>query len=142
MRNMHTMAFIVFLFIGCQLGDPPAAVLKAFAGKYPGAQEVTWNIDRNGWHEADFTLDGTKYRADFEANGNWVETETSVKWQDLPEAAQKAFKNEDKKKDIVEIEFVDNRKEGKFYDIEYKIGGGKQDIRITPAGTVLGTDQH
>jgi len=142
MRNMHIMAFILFLFTSCQLGGPPAEVLKAFADKYPGAQEVTWNIDRNGRNEADFTLAGTKYRADFEANGTWVETETNVKWHDLPEATQKAFKNEDKKKDIIEIEFVDNREEGKFYDIEYKISGGKQDIRITPAGTVLGTDRH
>lgn len=139
---MHIIAFIIWLLPSCQLGTPPEKVLKAFAEKYPEAQEVKWSVDRNTRHEADFTLNGTKYRADFENNGEWVETETSVKWHDLPEVAQKAFKNEDKKKDIVEIEFVDSHKQGKFYDIEYKIGAGKQDIRITPEGTVLGTDRH
>lgn len=139
---MQIIAFVICFLTSCQTGTPPEKVLKAFAEKYPTAQEVTWSIDRNARNEADFKLNGKKHRADFNPDGEWVETETSVKWNEVPPAVQKAFKNEDRKKDIVEIEFVDSHKEGKFYDIEYKIGAGKQDIRITPEGTVLGTDRH
>jgi hypothetical protein len=142
MPKMQTLALLFFLLPSCQNGMPPEAVAKAFAEKYPNAEKATWTIDRNGRFEADFKLDGTKYRADFDGNGQWVETETSVKWKDLPEATQKAFENEDKKKDIVEIELVDSHEKGVFYDIEYKIGIGKQDIMITPEGSVLGTDRH
>ena len=123
-------------------GGPPEKVTKAFAQKYPDATKVTWNIDRNGRHEADFKMGGTSYRSDFETDGTWVETETSVKWKDLPEAVKSAFQNEDEKKDIIEIEMVDSNEKGKFYDIEYKIGIGKQDIVITADGKVLGTDRH
>ncbi|MBI1226702.1 MAG: hypothetical protein GC192_15820 [Bacteroidetes bacterium] len=133
---------LAYLLTSCQLADPPKKVLKAFENKYPKAEKVSWNIDRNGRHEADFTLDGTKYRADFDADGTWVETETSVKWDDLPKATKSAFKDEDKKKDIVEIELVDSHEKGHFYDIEYKTSGHKQDIMITPDGQVLGTDTH
>lgn len=139
---MQILAFIICFAMGCQAGFPPEKVLKAFNEKYPAATEVSWSIDRNGRFEGDFKLDGTKYRADFDGDGQWVETETSVKWKDLPEATQKAFENEDKKKDIVEIELVDSHEKGAFYDIEYKIGVGKQDILITPEGRVLGTDRH
>lgn len=142
MTIMRILFLFAYLMTSCSLTEPPAAVLKAFKAKYPNADKITWNIDRNGRHEADYTLDGTRYRSDFEADGTWVETEHSVKWKDLPAAVQQAFEGEDKKKDIIEIESVDNQKEGMFFDIEYKIGGGKQDIRIAADGRVLGTDNH
>jgi hypothetical protein len=128
--------------MGCTIGQVPDEAREAFKQRFPNAENAAWNIDRNGYNEVEFTLDGKKYRADFDAKGEWVETESSVKWDDLPLAVQEAFKLEDKKKDIVEIEFVHNREKGKFYDIEFKKGGGKLDIAIRPDGTVLGTDNH
>ena len=139
---MKGIMIFVCLVSSCQLGGQPEKVLEAFAQKYPDATKATWAIDRNGRHEADFKMGGTSYRADFDADGTWVETETSVKWKDLPEATKAAFQNEDKKKDIIEIEMVDSHEKGKFYDIEYKIGVGKQDIVITAEGKVLGMDRH
>lgn len=134
---------LAYFFSSCQLSaDPPEKVLIAFKAKYPNAEKVTWSVDRNTRHEAGFIQDGSHFRADFEADGTWVETETSVKWDEVPEAAKAAFNKEDKKKDIIEIELVDSKKEGRFYDIEYKTDGHKQDIRITPNGEVLGTDRH
>ncbi len=139
---MRILFLFSYLFTSCNLAEPPAKAVETFRAKYPNAQEITWNIDRNGWHEADFTLNGQKFRADFEASGAWVETETKAKWGDLPDAVKKAFQGNDKKKDIVEIELVDSKSEGKFYDIEYRTSGHKQDIRITADGQVLGTDRH
>ncbi len=139
------MRIILMLFsqlLSCHLSDPPVKVLNAFQQKYPNAKEVSWNADRNGRHEADFKVGGTHYRADFNQDGTWVETETSVKWKDLPEATKESFKKESNQKSIVEIELVDSSKNGKFYDIEYKISVGKQDILITPDGKVIGTDNH
>ena len=140
--KMRIPILLIYLLSGCQVTEPPTKVLKAFREKFPDAKEVSWNIDRNARHEADFKFNGTHFRADFNPGGQWVETETNVKWGDLPEATKAAFENEDKKKDIIEIEFVDNHEKGKFYDIEYKIGVGKQDIMITPDGKVLGTDRY
>ncbi|MBK9018297.1 MAG: PepSY-like domain-containing protein [Saprospiraceae bacterium] len=135
--------FIAYLvFPSCQFAQPPAKVLHSFQKKYPAAKEVSWNIDRNERHEADFSLNGIHYRADFNSDGAWVETERSVDWKDLPEATKAAFLSEDTKKDVIEIELVEHHQQGEFYDIEYKTGNGKQDIRITAAGKVLGTDKH
>jgi Putative beta-lactamase-inhibitor-like, PepSY-like len=139
------MRIIILLFgllLSCQISEPPAKVLEAFQQKYPDAKEVTWNIDRNARHEADFKLDGVHYRADFNNDGTWVETETSVKWKDLPEATKASFLKESNQKAIVEIELVDSHLQGIFYDIEYKITIGKQDILIAADGKVLGTDNH
>ncbi len=140
---MRTIIFFYFIIsFGCALGQTPEKAAEEFRKKFPNATNVKWGIDRNNYHEANFELDGKKYRADFDSKGEWVETETSVKWDEVPLAVQEAFKEEDKKKDIVEIEFVDNKEKGKFYDIEFKKGSGKLDISIRPDGTVLGTDSH
>ncbi|MCC6723942.1 MAG: PepSY-like domain-containing protein [Saprospiraceae bacterium] len=139
---MRIVFLLAFLMASCNLAEPPAAAVEAFKAKYPQAEKISWNIDRNGRHEAEYTLGDTHYRSDFEADGTWVETEHSVKWKDLPPAVQQAFEEEDKKKNIIELEAVDSQKEGIFYDIEYKIGDGKQDIRIAADGRVLGTDTH
>jgi Putative beta-lactamase-inhibitor-like, PepSY-like len=139
------MRIILLLFsqlLSCQLSDPPAKVIQAFNQKYPNAKEVSWNADRNARHEAEFKLGGIHYRADFKTDGTWVETETTVKWKDLPAATKESFKKESNQKAIVEIELVDSHEKGKFYDIEYKISVGKQDILITPDGKILSTDNH
>src|SRR5690606_38414188 len=128
---MRTLIFIFFIgMMGCVLAQAPENVKKAFYEKYPNAEEVSWGMDRNALREAHFTLNGIKYRADFTLDGKWVETETNVDWEDLPEPVQNSFEEQDKKKDVIEIELVDHFEKGAFYDIEYKTGGGKMDISI------------
>jgi Putative beta-lactamase-inhibitor-like, PepSY-like len=142
MRYLIFFLAAYFFLTSCGLVQPPETAVKNFQAMYPNAEKTSWNIDRNGRYEVNYKLNGTSYRSDFEQDGHWVETETSVKWKDLPAATQMAFMEEDKKKDIIEIELVEHHEKGRFYDIEYKISDGKQDIMITPAGKVLGTDRH
>ncbi len=114
----------------------PAAVLAAFAAKYPNETSPEWQRDRNDSYEAHFKQDGEKLRADFTATGTWIETERSVKWDDLPEAVQDAIKAEYKKDDIVELEYTDNAERGKFYDVELDPKGEKKfDIEYRADGS-------
>ncbi len=133
-----------FLFLACRdgalsaQGKTPEVVQKAFANKYPGAKKIKWNIDRNDSHEAHYQLNGIKYRADFNPDGSWIETERSLDWSDLPEAVQQAIEKEYKKGDIVELEFTDNAKKGEFYDVELDPKGKKKfDIEFRADGSKL-----
>ena len=122
-------------------GQTSEAVVKAFEAKYPKAEKVKWNIDSHGYHEAHFTYQGKKHRADFYDNGEWRETETSTSWKKLPAAVIKTLKNNKlDKDDIVEVEEVDSHTEGHFFDVESKKGKGKTDFRVKEDGTLLGTD--
>lgn len=141
MRSSIYLFFLSFL-MSCVLAQTPDTVKKNFNKKYPNATEVSWRVDRNSLREAHFKINDLKYRADFTLSGKWIETERNVKWEDLPEAVKNAFKNEDKEKDIVEIELVDHYEKGSFYDIEYKAGSDKKDIEIRPDGSVIRTGGH
>lgn len=119
-------------------GKTPEAVIQTMNQKYPGAKKVKWNIDRNQSHEAHFQLNGVKYRADFNPDGSWIETEQSLDWDDLPQAVQAAIKEEYDKDDIVELEYTDNAEKGTFYDVELDPKGKKKfDIEYRADGSKL-----
>lgn len=139
--------FIFALLAACQSPsvaaqkDVPIAVVENFQRKYPAAKDVTWNIDRNGSHEAQFKVKDQKARADFNPDGSWIETEESINWKELPEVVQKAIEREFDKDDIVELEHTINAVKGEFYDVEIDPKGEEKfDIEYRLDGTVLGRE--
>jgi len=130
--------FLILLFIGCGLEMVPEAVHQSFSQKYPGVGSVQWGIDKNGYYEAHFKWEGVKLRADFTVDGNWVETESSILFNDLPEAVKAAIEKAYSKKDIEEIERTDHHQKGVFYDVEFKSKGvEKFDVEFAEDGSVL-----
>lgn len=101
---------------------------KAFAKKYPDIPVEDWEIDRNGFWEAKFQVDGKEHRADFTEEGLWIETERSIEYDDLPDKVKRAIKIEFGDDEISEIELVDHSSKGRFYDVEFSRPGENQDI--------------
>ncbi|WP_179345014.1 PepSY-like domain-containing protein [Winogradskyella ursingii] len=131
---------IIFVLFGCNTavkGQAPDAVKKTFQAKYPGENDPDWHKDDNGFYEANFKIDGIKYRADFNADGTWVETETSIDKKDLPKAIRQAIKDNYGSEDITEIEKVDSAAKGLFYDVEFKQKGKNMDVEFRADGTVI-----
>ncbi|MGA8852871.1 MAG: PepSY-like domain-containing protein [Christiangramia sp.] len=118
-------------------GEVPEAVRSAFQKKYPGENDPDWEEDDHGYWESHFKQDGEKYRADFNADGSWVETENSIKKENLPEAIKRKIEEEYSDREITEVEHVDNAKEGEFYDVEFKQKGKNMDIEFREDGTIL-----
>ena len=109
----------------------------AFSEKYPEAKDVEWERDSNGNYEAQFELESTKLRADFDKSGNWIETEQSIEFDDLPKNIQQLVEAKYKKEGIVEIEKVNHHQKGNFYDVEFKAPGKNKDVEISEAGEII-----
>ncbi len=73
---------------------PPAEVVKAFQLKFPDATHVRWEKENATEYEANFTWNGADASANFKADGTWLETETGMTYNALPEAVRKAFEKE------------------------------------------------
>ena len=141
--NIITIGLIMCLTLvfACGLGTKakaPDAVKKTFKVKYPGENDPDWHQDDHGYYEAHFKIDGIKYRADFNEDGSWVETETSIDEKDLPEAIKKVIKDKYEDEDITEIEKVDSATKGAFYDVEFKKKGKNKDVEFKADGTIIG----
>lgn len=137
---MTISLLLLCLGIGCgiPISKPPSPVTDAFARKYSEAKAVTWNLDGNGNYEAKFSLQQTKYRADFTPAGKWLETETNVPLKDVPPNIRSVIDEKYEIKLLEEIEFVDDYKKGRYYDVEFKVGMRKIDIEINEAGEIIG----
>ena len=115
----------------------PEAVKKTFQAKYPGENDPDWHKDSHGYYEAHFKKDGIHYRADFNADGTWVETENSIDEDDLPEAIKKVIEDKFDDEDINEVERVDSATKGVFYDVEFKKKGKNKDVEFRADGTII-----
>ena len=131
----YTILIVSILFTAsCGVQDPK----KTLKEKYPDAKKVSWQIDRNGNNEAHFKMNGSHYRSDFTPKGEWIETERSIEWSDLPPAVKHTIKEEADKDDIEELEEVHHHEKGWFYDVEItKKKKGKRDLVIAPDGQLI-----
>lgn len=115
----------------------PEAVKKTFKKMYPGENDPDWHKDDHGYYEANFKIDGIKYRADYNADGTWVETETSIDENDLPKAIKKVIEDKFKDEKITEVEKVESATKGSFYDVEFKQKGKNKDVMFRADGTII-----
>lgn len=129
--------FLFFTACGTIAGQIPDAVKEAFAKQYPGENDPDWHLDKNGNFEAKFKQKGVHYRADYTPKGVWIETETNIKEKELPKAIKKVLKAQYDGFKISEIEKVESSKKGTFYDVEFKVNGGKQDVEFNASGQVI-----
>jgi hypothetical protein len=61
----------------------PQIVTDAFASKYPTIQVDKWKKKKETYIARFFT-NGKKYFATFSTEGKWVQTQTIIKWKELP----------------------------------------------------------
>jgi len=149
MKTLHIAKalapFALCLLLAC--GDSPAAaqddvpptIVANMMRLYPEAEDLDWGIDGNDNWEVHFEVDDEKARADFKPDGTWIETEESLKWDELPEVVQDAIKRDYDKDDIVEIEHTMSAEKGEFYDVEIDPKGKKKfDLAYSKEGKILG----
>jgi len=139
-KSIVLIATFLMAFFGCQekvQSQAPKAVQEAFQAKYPGENDPDWEIDAHGNYESHFKIDGIKYRADFSPNGDWIETETSIKKKELPKAIRKAIKDNYGDEHITEVEKVDSATKGVFYDVEFRRKGKNKDVEYRASGEEL-----
>ncbi|MFS4482590.1 PepSY-like domain-containing protein [Hyunsoonleella sp. 2307UL5-6] len=131
--------FCIVLTFSCNTSvnsQAPEAVKTTFKAKYPGENDPDWHKDSHGNYESHFKIDGIKYRADFKADGTWIETESSINMDDLPKAIKEKIEKDFDGK-ISEIEKVDHHSKGLFYDVEFKQKGKNKDIEFKADGTII-----
>lgn len=134
--RMVPITALLLFFVGNAIAVPDV-VEEAFRAKFGDQISPKWEIDSNGFWEADFESEGDAARADFTVQGKWVETERSVKFDELPDAVQQAVRAEFGDRELAELEAVDSSAKGKFFDIEFKESGPNEDVEYNENGEKL-----
>ena len=83
-----------FAFTSCDDDNdnytPGEEIVNVLYEKYPNAQRVDWELQRNHY-VADFRDNNIEKEAWFNTKGEWVMTESDIPFEDLPQAIQTAF---------------------------------------------------
>jgi hypothetical protein len=136
--------FLVFIAVGFislsvsaqHAKDLPARVKAAFDQKFPGAQKVKWGKENAIEWEAGFKLDNKEYTANFNTDGNWIETEYKIGEKEIPAAVTKTLEKEFPEYKLVESEISETVK-GKLYEFGIKTGSGKMEVAVNSDGTLI-----
>jgi len=136
MKSLSFQLFLAFL-LGLSVFGVPEKVEEAFREKYPDIVAPAWELDTNGSWEAHFEKNGVKYRSDFNANGNWIETENSLNFEELPANVRAAIEIKYAVENIRDIEAVESAIYGIYYDVEFFKSGEKFDIMYNRKGKIL-----
>ena len=74
-------------------GNMPQKVATAFSSKYPDASVHKWTVQK-GDYLVKFRYDNRLYRASFDVNGSWEQTERKINLtRNLPAPVRKGFMN-------------------------------------------------
>lgn len=114
----------------------PAAVKQAFAKKFPGVTNVSYEMEKKDF-EINFKDKGVEMSANFDAKGNWLETETGIKASDLPEAVSASVSKNFAGFKTTEIAKVEKRDSGLIYEMDLNNGKEGYEVQFSPNGVIL-----
>ncbi len=134
---LSVIALLLTTSIGFAQKKAPAEVQKAFTEKFPDAKSIKWEKENDKNWEAEFKLAEKEMSAEFDANGNWLQTETSVSISDLPAGVMDAIKSTFEGYTADEAEMVETADGEVKYEVELKKGKEELEVLFSFDGSVL-----
>jgi len=131
--------FLAFSFSACSQAKVPAAVKTAFNKKFPTAKEVEWGMEGKTLWEAEFELNEKDVSANFDVQGNWKETETDLKKDDVPSVVMNVLNIKFPGYKVKDAAFTETPKFS-AYEIVVKKGESKKEVTINKTGKILRTE--
>jgi hypothetical protein len=140
MKNLllviSVLVTISFMACGQTNTNVPEKVKTTFSEKFPDTKKVKWDKEEGEGWEAEFKMNGTKYSATFNEDGEWLETEHEVDFNKVPPIV----------KATLEIEFTDYKVEkseisetadGKVYEFDLEKNKSEVEVAIDLNGKIV-----
>lgn len=112
----------------------PTAVTTAFNQKFPNASKLKWDKENAHEYEASFELKGEKLSANFSDKGEWLETESPISFNQLPEKVQSAFNSAHNGATVKAIAKIETSKGITKFEVEFKQGAKTVELFYTADG--------
>ncbi len=125
MKNvlLLTLVFATISITGFAQVKAPKLVLDAFKQKFPDVTSVKWQKEDTHEYEATFHSKGVKTSANFSDTGELLETETEIKFSDLPNNIQTAFTTKYPQLKAKTISKIETARGVITYELEMKQAG-------------------
>jgi Putative beta-lactamase-inhibitor-like, PepSY-like len=146
---LRSVSFVVLcvtcLSAGCRpqpsvnsLEAPPDAVWQAFREKFPTVERPEWKLKSDKNYEAEFTLGETEIAAKFDQAGKWLETESSISPDQVPQAVRDSAAKQFSGYNFVETQSIERPKDqGLSYELHLDNGQEIVKVQFSSDGAVL-----
>jgi Putative beta-lactamase-inhibitor-like, PepSY-like len=114
----------------------PAPVKQAFAKKFPGAADVKYEMEKKDY-EINFKDKGVEMSANFDATGQWLETETEIKVSDLPKEVSASVAKNFVGFKISEVAKSETPDTGLIYEMDLKKDKEGFEVQFSSKGDLL-----
>lgn len=139
MKNIIILLSILtisFSLMSCTV-DPPDSVVSAFNKMFPNVQNLKWSKENATEYEAEFTVDGKSYSANFAKDGKWLETEMEISVSELPEIIVTNVNKTYKNCKINGAYQINNSKNEMFYELDITINSKKKEVVLNSDGNFV-----
>lgn len=143
MKKVTLLPLVLFLFVGlsaCSQNRVPDAVRTAFNKKFPTVQKADWGREGKTEWEAEFTMNGKDMSANFDLDGHWKETETTLSINELPEKVRTALQQQFSDFNIKEAAYTETES-ANVYEVIIKKGRERLEITFNTDGKVLNKEK-
>jgi len=130
------LSFIVCLSASAQKSTLPKKIVKTFDQKYPGVENVNWDIE-NGDYKIKFIDNGKRTTVDIGGKGSWEKTSVHLSFEDLPKEVQATVNQQKKNATFDEIKKVINNNDELFFRIELIDGNIKTKLDVSEDGNII-----
>ncbi len=121
--------------------DVPAVVKDTFARDFPGVKNVIWGEEDNDF-EAKFKINGVDWSANYNNAGHRLETETTIKNDQLPKEALDYIGKNFANYTLVEAAKVTDDKNTIKYEIRLGINGEFTELIFDAGGKFLEKEEE
>lgn len=133
-----SISTLFFLSVGAfAQKTPPASVQNAFSEKFPEAKSVKWEMESANEWEVDFKMNRNKMSASFDNKGDWQQTETSIKMNELPGAVVDAISAQFDSYEADEPEKIEMADGEVSYELELEKGKEEWEVVFSSEGQLL-----
>ncbi len=139
MRKINLLMILLMMvgIVACaQKANAPEKIKTTFATMFPKVNSVEWSKESENEWEAEFTMNGIEMSANFDADGNWMETEKELEKDQLPESVNAALQSNFGGYKIVEASWLETN-DMKGYEVLLKNGREKFEVIFDPEGKII-----
>ncbi len=107
----------------------PPQVLEEFEYRFADAENVVWLQQGDQYYGARFQLKGNAAESVYTPDGQWIQTELDIAYQEMPDSARSYCRSHYPDYQARDVKKVSTRKQGILYEI--KVLGGVKQIGMT-----------
>lgn len=143
MKKVLYLPLVLLLLIGlsaCGQNKVPQAVRLSFSKKFSNVQKADWSREGKTEWEAEFKLNSKDMSANFDLNGNWKETETTLALSELPAKVQSALQQQFSDFKVKEAAYSETPS-ANVYEVIVKKGSTRLEISFDTEGKIVNKEK-